>query len=184
MWWKGLNSVKTGSKRAKNTCLNIPNGPGALLEKRVFDPFLTLFWSQNGLFSTRRRGGYSETLAGGQPGPARAAPPATNARVARGSGSCGGCESGGWPQRAAPGEQDIKQDIKQYDVMSNIRDGPKGETGKVHVVYNACKLLCKVLAWCACTSACMDRGGRRMTGGWGQGARRQDPEQPGTEVER
>ena len=51
MWWKGLNSVKTGSKRAKNTCLSIPNGPGSLLEKRVFDPFLTHFWSQNGPFS-------------------------------------------------------------------------------------------------------------------------------------
>ena len=51
MWWKGLNSVKTGSKRAKNTCLSIPNGPGSLLEKHVFDPFLTHFWSQNGPFS-------------------------------------------------------------------------------------------------------------------------------------
>ena len=51
MWWKGLNSVKTGSKRAKNTCLSIPNGPASLLEKRVFDPFLTHFWSQNGPFS-------------------------------------------------------------------------------------------------------------------------------------
>ena len=51
MWWNGLNSVKTGSKRAKNTCLSIPNGPGSLLEKRVFDPFLTHFWSQNGPIS-------------------------------------------------------------------------------------------------------------------------------------
>ena len=51
MWWKGLNSVKTSSKRAKNTCLSIPNGVGSLLEKRVFDPFLTHFWSQNGPFS-------------------------------------------------------------------------------------------------------------------------------------
>ena len=51
MCWKGLNSVKTGSKRAKNTCLSIPNGPGSLLENRVFDPFLTHFWSQNGPFS-------------------------------------------------------------------------------------------------------------------------------------
>ena len=51
MWWKWLNSVKTGSKRAKNTCLCIPNGPGSFLEKRVFDPFLTHFWSQNGPFS-------------------------------------------------------------------------------------------------------------------------------------
>ena len=25
MWWKGLNSVKTGLKRAKKTCLSIPN---------------------------------------------------------------------------------------------------------------------------------------------------------------
>ena len=50
MWWKGLNSVKTGSKRAKNTWLGIPNDPGSLLEKRVFDPFLTHFWSQNGPF--------------------------------------------------------------------------------------------------------------------------------------
>ena len=52
MWWKGLNSVKTGSKWAKNTCLSIPNGPGSFLEKRGFDPFLTLFWSQNGPFPT------------------------------------------------------------------------------------------------------------------------------------
>ena len=51
MWGKGLNSVKTGSKCAKNTCLSIPNGVGSLLEKRAFDPFLTHFWSQNGPFS-------------------------------------------------------------------------------------------------------------------------------------
>ena len=51
MLWKGLNSVKTGSQRAKNTCLSIPNGSGSLLKKRVFDPFLTPFWSQNGPFS-------------------------------------------------------------------------------------------------------------------------------------
>ena len=40
-----------GSKWARNTCLSIPNGPKSLLEKRVFDPFLTHFWSQNGPFS-------------------------------------------------------------------------------------------------------------------------------------
>ena len=51
MWWKGLNSVKTGSKRAKSTCLSIPNGPGSLLEKHIFHPFLTHFWSQNGPYS-------------------------------------------------------------------------------------------------------------------------------------
>ena len=50
-WWKGLNSIKTGSKWAQNTCLSIPNGLGSLLEKCVFDPFLTHFWSQNDPFS-------------------------------------------------------------------------------------------------------------------------------------
>ena len=43
--------VATGSKWAKTTCLSIINGPGSLLEKRVFNPFLTHFWSQNGSFS-------------------------------------------------------------------------------------------------------------------------------------
>ena len=51
MWWKGLNLVKMGSKRAKNTCLSIINGPESFLEKRVFDPFLTHCSSQNGPFS-------------------------------------------------------------------------------------------------------------------------------------
>ena len=51
MWWKGLNSVQIGSKRTKNSCLSIINGPGSFLKKRVFDPFLTHFWSQNGPFS-------------------------------------------------------------------------------------------------------------------------------------
>ena len=59
MWWKGLNLVKTGSKRAKNPCLSIPNGLRSLLEKRVFDPFLTHFWSQNGPFS-RHFGSFQE----------------------------------------------------------------------------------------------------------------------------
>ena len=59
MWWMGLNSVKTGSKRAKNTCLSIPNGPVSLLEKRLFDPFLTHFWAQNGPFS-RHFGSFQE----------------------------------------------------------------------------------------------------------------------------
>ena len=40
-----------GSKWAKNTCPSIPNGPRSLLEKCVFDLFLTHFWSQNGPFS-------------------------------------------------------------------------------------------------------------------------------------
>ena len=55
MWWKGLNSVKTGLKWARNTCLSIPDGPGSLLDKRVFDPFWTHLWSQNGPFSTHFR---------------------------------------------------------------------------------------------------------------------------------
>ena len=47
----GPKHVTTGSKWAKNTCLSIPNGPGSLEEKRVFDPFLTHFWFQKGPFS-------------------------------------------------------------------------------------------------------------------------------------
>ena len=47
----GPKHVTTGSKSDKNTCLSIPNGPRSLLEKRVFDPFLTHFWSGNGPFS-------------------------------------------------------------------------------------------------------------------------------------
>ena len=45
MWLKALNAVKTASKWAKNTFLSIPIGPVSLLKKRVFDPFLSLFWS-------------------------------------------------------------------------------------------------------------------------------------------
>ena len=41
----------TGCKQVKNTCLSIPNGAGSLLGKRVCDPFLSHFWSQNGPFS-------------------------------------------------------------------------------------------------------------------------------------
>ena len=47
----GPKPVATGSKWAKTTCLSIINGRGSLLEKRVFDPFLTHCWSQNGPFS-------------------------------------------------------------------------------------------------------------------------------------
>ena len=47
----GRKRVTTGSKWAPTTCLSIYNGPGSLLEKRVFDPFSTRFWSQNGPFS-------------------------------------------------------------------------------------------------------------------------------------
>ena len=47
----GPKRVTTGSKWAINTCLSIPNGPGLLLEKCVFDPFLTHFWSQTCPFS-------------------------------------------------------------------------------------------------------------------------------------
>ena len=43
----GPKRVISGSKRAKNTCFSIPNGPGTLLPKHVFDPFLTHFLSQN-----------------------------------------------------------------------------------------------------------------------------------------
>ena len=47
----GPKRVTAGSKWAKNTCLSIPYGPGSLLEKSGFDPFLTHFWSHNGPFS-------------------------------------------------------------------------------------------------------------------------------------
>ena len=40
-----------GSKWAHFTRLCTPNGPGWGLEKCVFDPFLTHFWSQNSPFS-------------------------------------------------------------------------------------------------------------------------------------
>ena len=51
MWPKGLNSVKNGSKWAKNTCLSIPNGLGSVLVKHVFDPVLTHIWPQNSPWS-------------------------------------------------------------------------------------------------------------------------------------
>ena len=47
----GPKPVPMGSKLAKNTCLSIPNGSGSFLEKCIFDPFLTLFGSQNDPFS-------------------------------------------------------------------------------------------------------------------------------------
>ena len=47
----GPKHVTTGSKWAKTTCLSIQKSRGSLLEKRVFHPFSTHFWSQNGPFS-------------------------------------------------------------------------------------------------------------------------------------
>ena len=47
----GPKCVTTGSKWAKITCLSISNGPGSLLKKCVFDPFLTRFWTRIGPFS-------------------------------------------------------------------------------------------------------------------------------------
>ena len=43
--------VTTGSKQAKTTCLNIPNGLGSLLEKPLLNQLLIHFWSQNAPFS-------------------------------------------------------------------------------------------------------------------------------------
>ena len=51
MIFHGPKHGTTGSKRVKNICLGIPNGPGSLLRKGFFDPFLSHFWSQNGRFS-------------------------------------------------------------------------------------------------------------------------------------
>ena len=45
--FQGILGLYIGSKWAKNTCLSIPNGPGSLLGKHIFDPFRTPFWSQN-----------------------------------------------------------------------------------------------------------------------------------------
>ena len=46
----GPKPVATGSKLAKTNCLSIIDGPRSLLEKCIFDPFLTHCWSQNGPF--------------------------------------------------------------------------------------------------------------------------------------
>ena len=43
-------SLTMGSKRAHFTCLCTPNGLVIILEKRVFDPFLTLFGPQKAHF--------------------------------------------------------------------------------------------------------------------------------------
>ena len=40
-----------GSKWAHSTCLSTPNSPEVSLQKSIFDPFLTDFWSQNSPFS-------------------------------------------------------------------------------------------------------------------------------------
>ena len=40
-----------GSNWAHFTCLCTPNGLGSVLEKHIFDPFWTHFWSQNTPFS-------------------------------------------------------------------------------------------------------------------------------------
>ena len=47
----GPKRITMGSKRAKNTWLNTPNGLGSLLEKCILDPFLTHFWYRNRPFS-------------------------------------------------------------------------------------------------------------------------------------
>ena len=49
--YHGPKPVPMGSKLAKNTCLSIPNGSVSLLGKHIFDPFVTLFGSQNDPFS-------------------------------------------------------------------------------------------------------------------------------------
>ena len=94
--------------------------------------------------ASRRRGGYSETLARAQPGPTRAAPPAAFGVAARGSGSCGGCGSGGRPQRGAKQPEDAADsgqvracDMRAtclHSVLRSVREGKgqgrKGEAGR------------------------------------------------------
>ena len=48
---EGPKWVAMGSKRAHFTCLCTPNSSKVSLEKRIFVPFLTDFWSQNNPFS-------------------------------------------------------------------------------------------------------------------------------------
>ena len=89
--------------------------------------------------ATRRRGGYSETLAGGQPGPTRAAPPAAFGVAARGGGSCGGCGSGGRPQRGANQPDDAADRARcvpatcvqlAYTVSCVVSEREKGRGGR------------------------------------------------------
>ena len=47
----GQNASPRALNGPKKTCLSIPNGSRSLLEKQVFDPFLTHFWSQDSPFS-------------------------------------------------------------------------------------------------------------------------------------
>ena len=87
--------------------------------------------------ATRRRRGYSETLAGGQPGLSRAAPPAAFDMAARSSGSCGGCGSSGQPQR--------------LDVMDDA--GNPGAC-RVTCMQTACVLSCIVSCIVLCKLLC------------------------------
>ena len=98
--------------------------------------------------ATRRRGGYSETLAGGQPGPTRAAPPAAFGVAARGGGTSGGCGSGGRPQRGAnqPDGADDRGQVRACDMRATC----------LHSV------LCSVLRG---VERAKGRGGRRRRGG-------------------
>ena len=84
-----------------------------------------------------------ETLAGGQPGPTRAAPPAAFGVAARGGGSCGGCGSGGRPQRGAhqPDDAADRGQVRAcdmpatclrlaYTVSCVVSEGEKGRGGR------------------------------------------------------
>jgi hypothetical protein len=48
---KGSKMVPVGSNGPQITHLNIPEGPGSLLKKHIFDPFWTPFQGQNDPFS-------------------------------------------------------------------------------------------------------------------------------------
>ena len=79
------------------------------------------------------------TLAGGQPGPTRAAPPAAFGVAAHGGGSCGDCGSGGRPQRGAnqPDGADDRGQVRACDMRATclhsvLRSdrGGKGQGGE------------------------------------------------------
>ena len=48
---EGPKLLNMGSKWAHSTCLCTPNSPNVSLEKHIFDPYLSDFWSQNSRFS-------------------------------------------------------------------------------------------------------------------------------------
>ena len=127
--------------------------------------------------ATRRCGGYSETLAGGQPGPTRAAPPAAFGVAARGGGSCGGCGSGGRPQRGAnqPDNAADRGQVRACDMHASCLhsvlrtdrggkgQGREGEAGQAQRDKGRRRPQCEVRVTCPGTRA---PGSSKVKGDW------------------